>query len=186
MSKRIVAVLTIVALSFLAVPATEASPITGPEATESYCGITWGSLPKRAGPATSPFSPLTDIRTGRHTCFDRMVFDFVGPASGYSVRYVDHVYTVASGVLLPLGGGARLEIVIRAADHDVYYHLTYDGVEGARLPRVDLTGYQTFRNARYGGSFEGVTIVGLSTRSRLPFRVTKLDHRLVLDVAHQW
>lgn len=186
MGKRIVAVLTIVALSLLAIPAAQASPAAVTEAPEAYCGITWGSLDKTAGPSTSPFSPLTNIRTGRHTCYDRMVFDLAGPAAGYRVHYVTHVYTVASGVLLPLGGGARLEIVLRAPDRDVYGHPTYDAVEGARLPRVDLRGYRTFRHARYGGSFEGVTIVGLSTRARLPFRVFKLDHRLVVDVAHQW
>ncbi len=186
MGKRIVAVLTIVALGLLATSPAQASPTGVTPPPEAYCGITWGSGAKAAGPSTSPFSPLTDIRTGRHACYDRMVFDLEGPAAGYRVQYVNHVYTVARGALLPLGGGARLEIVLRAPANDVHGHATYDGVEGARLPRVDLAGYRTFRNARYGGSFEGVTIIGLSTRARLPFRVVKLDHRLVLDVAHQW
>ena len=49
-----------------------------------------------------------------------------------------------------------------------------------------MTGYQTFRAAKYGGSFEGVTLFGLGVRARLPFRVFKLDDRIVVDVAHSW
>lgn len=185
MGKRFVAVLAIFAAVLVAAPPAGAAP-GAPAASEAYCGITWGSLAKSAGPSTRPHSPLTNIRTGEHTCFDRMVVDVSRLAPGYRVRYVTHVYTVAQGVLLPLGGGARLEIVLRAPDHDTQGGVTYPVTTGARLPGVDLTGYRTFRNARYGGSFEGVTIVGLALRARLPFRVFKLDHRLVIDVAHQW
>lgn len=176
-------VISLTAAGAVASPPAGAAP---PSETAAYCGITWGSLPKAAGPSTSPFSPLTNVRTGEHDCYDRMVFDLGGPASGYHVEYVAHVYTVAQGVVLPLGGGARLEIVLRAPANDTHGRITYDGRTGGRLPRVDLTGYRTFRNARYGGSFEGVTVIGLSTRARLPFRVSKLGNRVVLDVAHQW
>lgn len=186
MGKRIVAVLAAVVVLLLAVPAAQASPGAVTPAREAYCGITWGSLDKVAGPSTSPFSPLTGIRTGRHTCYDRMVFDVAGTAPGYRVHYVDQVTTVARGDVLPLTGGARIEIVLRAPDHTPRGRVTYDVRTGARLPGVDLTGYRTFRSARYGGSFEGVTIVGLGVRARLPFRVFTLDHRLVVDVAHQW
>lgn len=185
MSRRFLVTSVTLVMAALVMTGVPASAAPRAEAA-AYCGITWGSQAKAAGPSTSPFSPLTNIRTGQHTCYDRMVFDLGGPASGYHVQYVTHVYTVAQGALLPLGGGARLEIVLRAPANDTQGRVTYDGREGARLPRVDLTGYRTFRNARYGGSFEGVTVVGLSTRARLPFRVSKLGNRLVLDVAHQW
>ena len=186
MGKRIVAVLAAVVALLLAVPAAQASPGAAAPAPEAYCGITWGSLDKVAGPSTSPFSPLTDIRTGRHACFDRMVFDVAATAPGYRVHYVDQVRTVASGSVLPLTGGARLEIVLRAPAHTPHGRVTYPARTGGALPGVDLAGYRTFRSARYGGSFEGVTVVGLGVRARLPFRVFKLDHRLVVDVAHQW
>jgi hypothetical protein len=54
------------------------------------------------------------------------------------------------------------------------------------LPGVNLAGYQTFREAKFAGSFEGQTSVGLGVRARLPFRVFTLDSRLVVDVAHRW
>ena len=179
MMKRLAVVLALglAAMGVVAVPYAGASP---------YCGITWGSGAKSAGPDTSPLSPLTNVRTGQHTCFDRMVFDLAGPASGYSVRYVVHVHTVASGDVIPLGGGARFEIVLRAPANDTNGHATYAGVSGHNLPNVDLDGYRTFRHARYGGSFEGLTVIGLSVRARLPFRVTKVGNKVVLDVAHRW
>lgn len=185
MIRRLV-LLVVISLAAAGAVASPPAGATPGARTAAYCGITWGSLPKAAGPSTSPFSPLTNVRAGEHDCYDRMVFDLGGPASGYHVEYVAHVYTVAQGVVLPLGGGARLEIVLRAPANDVHGQVTYDVRTGARLPHVDLTGYRTFRNARYGGSFEGVTVIGLSTRARLPFRVSKLGNRLVLDVAHQW
>jgi len=52
-------------------------------ASTSYCGLSWGSLAK-TGPGLSPAS-VTDIRTGQHYCFDRMVVDLNGPVKGYTV-----------------------------------------------------------------------------------------------------
>jgi hypothetical protein len=51
---------------------------------------------------------------------------------------------------------------------------------------VDLTGYRTFRDTRFAGSFEGETQIGLGVRARLPFRVLQLDGRIIVDVAHSW
>jgi hypothetical protein len=51
---------------------------------------------------------------------------------------------------------------------------------------VNLTGYRTFRDARFVGSFEGDTQIGLGVRARLPFRVWVADGRIVVDVAHNW
>jgi hypothetical protein len=54
-----------------------------------------------------------------------------------------------------------------------------------------VTGYQTFRQVAWAGSFEGYSSLGLGVRARLPFRVQTLPgpgagSRLVLDVAHFW
>jgi hypothetical protein len=59
-------------------------------------------------------------------------------------------------------------------------------VSGQPLPGITLTGYPTFRDTRFGSSFEGVTQVGLGVRARLPFRVLQLSDRVVVDVAHTW
>jgi hypothetical protein len=156
-----------------------------PASAAPYCGLTWGSLPESAGPDTTP-SKLTDVRTGRHECWDRAVFDLNGPASGYDVRYVDQLLAEGSGNVIPLAGGAKLAVVVRAASHDDNGNTTYPGVTGRTLPGVNVTGYSTFRDTKFAGSFEGQTTIGIGVRAKLPFRVFKLDNRLVLDVAHFW
>ena len=56
----------------------------------------------------------------------------------------------------------------------------------------DVSGFTTFRQVVWAGSFEGQSTVGLGVRARLPFRVfTPNDtatrtSRLVIDVAHRW
>ena len=103
------------------------------------------------------------------------------PASGYAVRYVRRYRAEGSGDVIRLPGGARIEIIARAPANG-----TYDATVGERLPGVSVAGYETFRSTRYGGSFEGQTSFGLGVRARLPFRVLKLDNRLIIDVAHNW
>lgn len=159
-------------------------PIVSAQAAAPYCGITWGSLPKTLN--TMATSSLVNIRTGRNTCYDRMVFDLNGPAAGYAVQYVSNVYADGSGQLIPLNGGAKLEIVARAPAYNQNGQPTYPGITGQKLPSVNLTGYQTFRDAKFAGSFEGQTTVGLGVRARLPFRVFTLDNRVIVDVAHYW
>jgi hypothetical protein len=166
-----------------------ASAATAASAPSASCGVTWGSTPKTAQGAAG--RPLTDVRTGRHTCYDRMVLD-IRPGSsadspGYRVRYVDKLYQDGSGHPITIGGGAILEIVADAPSYDPEtFEPTYPGSGGKPLPGVDLTGYKTFRDARFGASFEGTTQLGLGVRARLPFRVTGLGDRLIVDVAHSW
>jgi hypothetical protein len=156
-------------------------------AASPYCGIRWGSLAKEAG--TSSSAHLTNVRAGRHTCYDRLVLDFDGRAPGYYVSYVSQVTQDGSGFVVPLRGGAKLQIVARAAAYDSSYRATYRPANRAEL--VNVTGYSTFRQVAWAGTFEGQTTVGLGVRARLPFRVFTLagpgsGSRLVIDVAHRW
>lgn len=155
-----------------------------PAGAAPYCGITWGSLPKELSVGST--GEVVDVRAGRHECFDRLVLDVEGPLDGYFVRYVDEVTFDGSGQPVPLRGGARLAVIATAwvsMDGDLRF------VPDSEL--VDVTGYSTFRQVAWAGSFEGHTTVGLGVRARLPFRVLLLDGpgtatRLVVDVAHQW
>ncbi|MGB3593939.1 MAG: hypothetical protein WA994_07205 [Ornithinimicrobium sp.] len=80
---------------------------------------------------------------------------------------------------MPVAGGARLAVVAK---------------KGASfVPTVpDVSGYRTFRQVRWAGSFEGQTTFALGVRARLPFRAFTLydassdTSRLVVDVAHAW
>ncbi|MFI9205459.1 hypothetical protein [Streptomyces sp. NPDC053048] len=168
--------------------AVAAGPATAGTAVTS-CGVDWGSLPKVS--TDSRYKPLRDIRTGTHECYDRMVFDTLGPDTGapigYHVRYVDQLRQDGSGEVIPVGGGAILEVRVAAPSYDPETgQATYDGKVRQPLPGVDITGYRTFRDTRYGGSFEGDTQVGLGVRAKLPFRVFQVGNRVVVDVAHSW
>lgn len=172
-------ILVAVGLGFLA---------PGPaSATTSYCGLVWGSLVK-TDPAMSTAS-VTNVRTGQHYCFDRMVVDLNGPVAGYTVQYVPTVVQDGSGLAIPLRGSAFLQVTVNAPAYDSNGNVTYSPAAKAELS--DVSGYQTFRQMAYAGSFEGYTSFGLGVRARLPFRVFTLDgpgsgSRLVVDVAHFW
>lgn len=156
----------------------------GSASAAPYCGITWGSLPKSNSAGTPRH--LLNARTGQHSCYDRIVFDLDGSAQGYDVRYVSNVYSDGEGQLITLQGGAKLQIVLHAASYDDFGSPTYPGMVNVNLPGINLSGYQTFRQAKFAGSFEGQTTIGLGVRAQLPFRVLKLDNRVIIDVAHQW
>lgn len=176
----------------LAAPAAaQLSPATTAVATTSaYCGITWGSLAK-ANAVSHTTGTLTNVRSGRHTCFDRLVLDVarVPRSLSYDVRYVSTVRQEGSGEAVPLRGDADLRIVLRAPAYDSQGRATY--TPASRRNLVDVSGYSTFRQVAWAGSFEGQTTIGLGVRARLPMRVFVLDGpgdgaRLVIDVAHRW
>ena len=179
----VAAVLTVAAMigSASAVTATAAQP---------YCGITWGSLPKVND--TSSSAALLAVRTGRHDCYDRVVFDFNGPATGYRVQYADHVFSQGRGEQLDIAGGAQLSVVLFEPAYDIETGaptFLHPGGTGAHVANV--AGYRTLRDVVDGGSFEGSTTLGVGVRARLPFRVFTLagpgsHSRIVLDIAHRW
>ena len=163
---------------------------------QPYCGIRWGSLPKNHLVSTYTTATVENLRAGRHACFDRLVVD-LGPirsglpgrqGNGYQVRYVPEVHR-ASGEPLSIRGGAILAIVVNAPAHDEAYLPTFD--PGDPLNAVNVTGFRTFRQVAFLGSFESQTEVVLGVRARLPFRTFVLagpdaGSRLVIDVAHRW
>ena len=63
-----------------------------------------------------------------------------------------------------------------------------------RTELVNVSGYRTFRQVAWAGSFEGISSIGLGVRARLPFRVLAVTGipgstngtRVVIDVAHAW
>jgi hypothetical protein len=158
----------------------------GPAAAAPYCGISWGSLAESTPGTTT--APITNVRTGRHACFDRMVIDVRGEIAGYSVRY-GTVRAQGSGHAIPLRGGADLAVVVKAPAYSSTGRATYRPANPKEL--VNVAGYSTFRQLSWGGSYEGYTTIGLGVRARLPFRAFTLDgpgtmSRLVIDVAHRW
>ena len=175
------------ATAALASPATATTSATTATTTAApYCGITWGSLAKTR--STMVIGPVTGVRSGRHTCYDRLVVDLKGKAPGYTVKYVSNVFTEGQGALVPLRGGAKLLVVVKAPAYN--QNGTASFVPRNEKEVVNVTGYTTFRQVAWAGSFEGQTSLGLGVRARLPFRAFTIadatTSRLVIDVAHRW
>ena len=162
---------------------------TPAQAASPYCGITWGSVDRHGSPA-GPGATVTDLRAGRHACYDRLVIDLQGtPAfNSWSVTYVDQVREDPSDRPVALRGGAFLLITLHSADGGS----AYDPANPREL--VNVTGYRTFRQVARTGAFEGVASLGLGVRAHLPFRVVTLPGipgtsngtRVAIDVAHAW
>jgi hypothetical protein len=179
-SSRLLLVLAAVAVTVFGLlsPASAAGP---------YCGITWGSQPKVVEGTGSSLAFVTDVRAGRHACYDRLVIDIGGgPATAYDVRYVQQVTNDPKGDPVPLRGRAALQVVVRVPAYDQNGNTTYRPADPREL--VSTAGYRTFRQVAWAGSFEGTTTLGLGVRARLPFRVFTLAKggMVVVDVAHRW
>lgn len=186
-SRRIVRPLALA----LAVSIAPLAAVTStPTASASACAAEWGSLVKSRASYTS--KQITNIRSGRHDCFDRLVVDLNAKGKGrpgYQVRYANRVTKDGSGAPVPLRGGAKLRIIIKAPAYDDNGRLTYRPDNRREL--VDVTGYRAFRQVAWAGTFEGQTTIGLGVRARLPMRAFVLTdpgggHQVVVDVAHRW
>jgi len=182
---RLFILLVTAVVAAVVVPATaQAAP---------YCGITWGSTPETARAGDREM--VHDVRSGRHACFDRLVIDLNGGNTRfgtYDVRYVARVHEDGSGRPVPVRGAADLQIVVGAPAYDQYGNPTYRPANRKEL--VNVSGYRTFRQVAWAGSFEGQTTLALGVRAKLPFRVFVLPGvaasdqgpRMVIDVAHRW
>lgn len=174
-----IAVLAVVSVPAVAVPAT-ASAATG-------CQTAWGSLPEASNNASTAM--LATVRAGRHACFDRVVFDLTGAPTTYSAHYVSNVFRAGAGHLVPIRGGAKLEIMLGVREFDDDRHWAFQPANESELGNV--AGFGTVRQIAYAGSSEGAAWVGIGVRARLPFRVFTVDgpgsgSRVVVDIAHRW
>jgi hypothetical protein len=155
---------------------------TAPAAPAACAPVDWGSGDEFLDVGHG--APITDIRAGRHECHDRLVFDLAGPPGGYAVRYASEVIQDISGTPIPVRGGATIQVTTHSPTYDENFDPTYEYAD--RMELVDLTGYQTFRQVAMVESWEGTTVLALGVRARLPFRVFRLEDRVVVDVAHSW
>lgn len=177
--RRLFAGLLVLSMPVVLIGALAASA----SASAAECSTNWGSLQKGSLGDYS-VGPYESVRTGRQTCYDRLVLEAAGPPnSGYRVEYVDQVYRPGSGFLVPLRGVGKLRIIVAATEAP--------GFPVGSPELANVFGYTTFRQVAGAGWFEGETTIGLGVRARLPFRVFTLPRdgggsRLVIDVAHVW
>jgi hypothetical protein len=166
-----------------ATPATRA-----PTATQAACEE-FGSLADQQSADPLAMSLLTgsEMRVGRHDCYERWVFEMTGSGDppGWSVGYRDPLIADPAGFEVDLAGGASLEVVIR-----VWTVTDYPGRPPEWPPFTSPTtivtdGFDALREVQYISAFEGSTQFGIGVDQQRPFRAFWLDGppRLVVDVA---
>ena len=162
--------------------------LLAPSGCTPSCPTGWGSTAK-SGIAQGTQAPVVSSRVGEQDCFDRFVVEVAGPMGHYDVRYVSNVYTEGEGALVPLAGGAKLQVSVMAPAYNSSGTPTYHPANPNQVHSV--AGFDTFRQVAVLGTFEGYSSWGVGVRAKLPMRAFVLagpgSHtRLVIDVAHRW
>lgn len=125
-------------------------------------------------------STLVAIRAAHHAestpQYDRVVFEFSGPVPLIEVKYVKQLLGDASGLPVPITGGAIVEVQFRPAQaHDTNGHVTAPSQAKPNLPIVkEIVG---------AGDFEAVLTYGIGVDRKTEMRVITLGDasRVVID-----
>ncbi|OLF08252.1 AMIN-like domain-containing (lipo)protein [Actinophytocola xanthii] len=126
---------------------------------------------------------LTNIRTGLHTGFDRVVLDWSGAAAPrVRVTHVGDLYADGSGELVWLTGEFFVQVVASPA----YAHRADGSVSYANPQKFRTRALRNVMAVAVVSDFEGYVTVGLGTRYRSWVRTSALTSpaRLVVDVGH--
>ena len=164
----------------------------GERTTAPACDIVrgWNTKPETSDITTHPGVLIVNVRKGRHSCYDRLVVDILGPSPvGYDLRYVKTVTADGSGNAVPVAGNAALQLVIRAPD----FGCAQTGKDFGRKPWrfgqvLHAPDWPSLVEVKYAGCFEGHTTFGIGVRTKQPFRLFVLptpdSRRIVVDIAH--
>ena len=146
-------------------------------AAAATCRVSWGSLPKAVGLSnTAAVTPVAQLRTGHHPCYDRVVIELKGRPGKVAAAYGG---STAAGWALAVV--STTQVVPRGVPVGAY--------SPTGLPTV--RGLVNAGSVKTTGGTGSVNALGALTRARLPFRVFLLagpggNSRIVLDVAHRW
>jgi hypothetical protein len=139
--------------------------------------------PDTAAPAAGSAITVTDVRTGRHEGYDRVVFYVAGTGMpGWDVRYVAEALGQASGEPVRVTGNAVLQVTITGVGNPTDTGIDeYDGTQP--LPGA---GTDVVTEVVWDSTFEGSSVAFVGVTEQVPFRVYLLQGptRVVLDVAH--
>ena len=161
---------------------TTPPPTTTPAPTTAPAGPAWPTSPRTTN---GTGGLLVAIRAARHQQFDRVVFQFTQGLPPTTVTYVPYLLEDPRGGLLPLRGGAFLQVTFQHAStldqRTVPPRQTYTG------PRLLTPNLPSLVQLRLAGDFEAVLSFGLGLNHRAGFRVLTLRDpwRVVVDVSHR-
>ena len=143
----------------------------------------WTDDPQEQAPVASDEpQEITDVRTGLHEDFDRVVLDLTGdePVLGWFVGPVDEGVEDPTGFVLDVEGETFLQLGVRGIDWTTESPERYDGDPVAGAGTAVLT------EVVFGGLFEGQQQVVLGLREETDYRIFSLSDpaRIVVDVQH--
>ncbi|NUU23259.1 MAG: hypothetical protein HOV68_17370 [Streptomycetaceae bacterium] len=170
---------TLIALALLPLTAAQAAA-----PAPAVVARTAAAAPMTACSESTPQATyLTNIRTGRHTTFDRIVLDFSAGVPPFGVTGgPDPLVYCGSGQTVPLTGTEYTEITTNAAAHDQNGNPTYPGPRLVLTPQLaKVTGFAVTCD------FEGHLNVGFATNAGVTeIRTFPLTNpsRIVIDVYH--
>ncbi|MBD0323269.1 MAG: hypothetical protein ICV72_07780 [Aldersonia sp.] len=154
-----------------------------PTATPDAAPIPTDSAEQTAEPAGNVALTVRDLRIGRHTGYDRVVYEFGGSGvPGYRVGYVDQAVEDGSGDVIDIGGASILAVSISGTAYPFDSGVEpYAGTNPLTEPSAAVV-----QEVYLGAVYEGITQSYVGTRSTKPaFRVSTLSNptRLVVDIA---
>jgi hypothetical protein len=162
--------------------ATETPPTTGTpaETEEPFSGGRDPVEGQAQGSAGAPV--LTEVRTGAHTDYDRIAFEFEGDERPhYRVEYITPPATgCASGEPATVAGTAVLRVQFQPAN-------AHNETGASTIDANELTpGLATLLEAESTCDFEADVQWALGLTEEVDFRVLELDSppRIAVDVAH--
>jgi hypothetical protein len=171
-------------------PATTSGAVsTGTPATEGDGSTDAPPFPANTDPdsgeaSADSFVTVTQIRTGLHDGYDRVVFEVDGTgAPGWDVRYVDEATGQGSGNSIPVQGNAILQVTITGVGYPTETGIEeYDGSAA-----LSGAGTEVVTEVVWDSTFEGTSVAFVGLAEELPFRVYLLENpaRVVLEVVHR-
>ncbi|WP_315095007.1 hypothetical protein [uncultured Cellulomonas sp.] len=162
-------------------PPTPTATTTEPDAPVPFPA---DLLPDEQEASTDAALTITDVTTGRHEGYDRVVFDLGGTGTpGWIVRYVDVATDDPADTVLDVAGDGTLAVILLG----VQIPGTTGIPEWSGTNPVLTPDYPVLREVNVRGQFEGqeLAYVGIDSADR-PFRVFTLTDptRVVVDVRH--
>ncbi len=143
----------------------------------------WGVNQKVSTSMTS--SQVHGATTSNSKCYERLAINVGNSNVHYNVRYADSVPTQGEGSSLSLNGNAKMQIDFMGASYNDEGQTVYPAVIKQTLPGIKISGYSVIKDAKWGGSFEGQSTIGLGVENKLPFRVLTEDNQIIIDIAKQ-
>jgi hypothetical protein len=163
--------------------ASSTSPATEDDGSTDAPPFPADTEPDTGDASADSFVTVTEIRTGLHDGFDRVVFEVGGTGTpGWDVRYVAEASSQGSGMAVPVEGEAILQVTITGVGYPTETGIEeYDG--SAPLPGA---GTEVVTEVVWDSTFEGTSVAFVGLTEETPFRVYLLEDpaRVVLDVAH--